>query len=181
MSSVSPHLLPCTGINIVANFVSPAFDFSNVDPQRITFRMGGMFAACAAVAIRCGGQAVPVKGVYSLPRARKQVVITPWNLYSSPEVIHYTLDSLSCFIGPVFGIMIADFYCVSGKVDIDSLFVMDPDAKYYYQGGYNCAAVMAIIPSVVIPGLLMYADAAPESSAIRVCLHTASRHQVRVP
>lgn len=98
-----------------------------------------------------------------------------------PEVIHYTLDSLSCFIGPVFGIMIADFYCVSGKVDIDSLFVMDPDAKYYYQGGYNCAAVMAIIPSVVIPGLLMYADAAPESSAIRVCLHTASRHQVRVP
>ena len=33
------------GINIVANFVSPAFDFSNCAPQKISFRMGGMIAA----------------------------------------------------------------------------------------------------------------------------------------
>ncbi len=28
---------PC-GINIVANFISPAFDFSNVSPQKISWR-----------------------------------------------------------------------------------------------------------------------------------------------
>ena len=32
------------GINIVANFVSPAFDFSNCSPQKISFRTGGMIA-----------------------------------------------------------------------------------------------------------------------------------------
>ena len=32
------------GINIVANFISPAFDFSNVNPQRISWRAGGMVA-----------------------------------------------------------------------------------------------------------------------------------------
>ena len=29
------------GINIVANFISPAFDFSNVNPKKISWRMGG--------------------------------------------------------------------------------------------------------------------------------------------
>eukprot|EP01041_Mallomonas_annulata_P022634 gene22634-42976_t len=33
------------GINIVANFVSPAFDFANVAPSKISWRAGGMIAA----------------------------------------------------------------------------------------------------------------------------------------
>jgi len=65
------------GINIVANFISPAFDFSNVSPQRISWRMGGMIAAVGSV------------------------LLTPWNLYGNPEVIHYTLETLGAFIGPL--------------------------------------------------------------------------------
>ena len=81
-------MIATIGINIVANFVSPAFDFSNVNPQKISWRMGGMIAAVGSV------------------------LLTPWNLYSSPEVIHYTLDTLGAFIGPLFGVLIADFYLV---------------------------------------------------------------------
>lgn len=73
------------GINIVANFVSPAFDFSNCSPQKISFRTGGMIAAVGSI------------------------LLTPWNLFNSPELIHYTLDVLGAFIGPLFGILIADF------------------------------------------------------------------------
>ena len=29
------------GINIVANFVSPAYDIANLAPQKINFKMGG--------------------------------------------------------------------------------------------------------------------------------------------
>jgi NCS1 family nucleobase:cation symporter-1 len=72
-------MIATIGINIVANFVSPAFDFSNVNPQKISWRMGGMIAAVGSV------------------------LITPWNLYSSPDVIHYTLDTLGAFIGPLYG------------------------------------------------------------------------------
>ena len=39
------------GINIVANFISPAFDFSNVSPQRISWRAGGMIAAVGSVLV----------------------------------------------------------------------------------------------------------------------------------
>ena len=35
------------------------------------------------------------------------VLITPWNLYNNPETIHYTLDTLGAFIGPLFGVLIA--------------------------------------------------------------------------
>jgi NCS1 family nucleobase:cation symporter-1 len=118
------------GINIVANFVSPAFDFSNVAPKLISWRAGGMIAAVGSI------------------------FITPWNLYNNPEVIHYTLDILGAFIGPLFGILIADFFLIKKqKVWVDDLYTMSPKGRYWYVGGYNPAAVAAIIPSAFVPAL----------------------------
>jgi nucleobase:cation symporter-1, NCS1 family len=42
-------IIATIGINIVANFVSPAFDFANVSPKHITFIRGGMIAAVGSV------------------------------------------------------------------------------------------------------------------------------------
>ena len=39
------------GINVVANFVSPAFDFSNVFPRQIDFKKGGYIAALIALVL----------------------------------------------------------------------------------------------------------------------------------
>src|SRR5882672_1740310 len=39
------------GINVVANFVSPAFDFSNVFPKKINFKRGGYIAAGIALVL----------------------------------------------------------------------------------------------------------------------------------
>jgi NCS1 family nucleobase:cation symporter-1 len=108
------------GINIVANFISPAFDFSNVSPQRISWRAGGMIAAVGSV------------------------LITPWNLYNNPDVIHYTLETLGAFIGPLFGVLIADYYLVrKQKVVVDDLFTMSPAGRYFYRNGYNPPAIIA--------------------------------------
>jgi NCS1 family nucleobase:cation symporter-1 len=115
------------GINIVANFISPAFDFSNVSPQRISWRAGGMIAAVGSV------------------------LITPWNLYNNPEVIHYTLETLGAFIGPLFGVLIADFYLIrKQKVAVDDLFTMDEGGKYWYTKGYNKVAVIATVVGAVL-------------------------------
>ncbi|MFC3898309.1 NCS1 family nucleobase:cation symporter-1 [Lentzea rhizosphaerae] len=115
------------GINIVANFISPAFDFSNVSPQKISWRAGGMIAAVGSV------------------------LITPWNLYNSPEVIHYTLEVLGAFIGPLFGVLIADYYLVrKQKVVVDDLFTMSPDGRYHYRKGYNPKAIAATVAGAVV-------------------------------
>jgi NCS1 family nucleobase:cation symporter-1 len=116
------------GINIVANFVSPAFDFSNVAPRYISWRMGGMIAAVGSV------------------------FLTPWNLYRSPEVIHYTLDILGSFIGPLFGVLIADFCLVQRqRIVVADLYTMRPTGRYWYTGGYNLKAVAALIPAALVP------------------------------
>jgi NCS1 family nucleobase:cation symporter-1 len=115
------------GINIVANFISPAFDFSNVSPQRISWRAGGMIAAVGSV------------------------LITPWNLYNNPDVIHYTLETLGAFIGPLFGVLISDFYLVrKQQVIVDDMFTMKPDGRYFYKKGYNPAAVIATAAGAVV-------------------------------
>ncbi|MFD0839871.1 NCS1 family nucleobase:cation symporter-1 [Williamsia serinedens] len=115
------------GINIVANFVSPAFDFSNVDPQRISWRAGGMIAAVGSV------------------------LITPWNLYNNPDVIHYTLETLGAFIGPLFGVLIADYYFVrKQRVDVDALFSMEEGKPYWYRNGVNPPAVVATFVGAII-------------------------------
>ncbi|AYG02820.1 NCS1 family nucleobase:cation symporter-1 [Gryllotalpicola protaetiae] len=125
------------GINIVANFVSPAFDFSNVSPKRISWRMGGMIAAVGSV------------------------LITPWNLYNSPSTINYTLNTLGAVIGPLFGVLLADFYLVhKQKVFTDDLFTLNPWGKYFYKKGFNPNAIIATaigaaigLPIVLVPAL----------------------------
>ncbi|MBZ5740066.1 NCS1 family nucleobase:cation symporter-1 [Nocardioides mangrovi] len=115
------------GINIVANFISPAFDFSHVNPQKISWRAGGMIAAVGSV------------------------LLTPWNWYDNPDAIFWTLGLLGALIGPLFGILIADFYLVRHqKVVVDDLFTMDEDGTYYYRKGYNMAAVQAVVVTGVI-------------------------------
>ena len=121
-------MIATVGINIVANFVSPAFDFSNVSPSKISWRMGGMIAAVGSI------------------------FITPWNLFNNPEVIHYTIDILGAFIGPLFGILIADYYFVKKQnIVVDDLYTLDSKGNYWYKNGYNYNAIYALIPSAIIP------------------------------
>jgi NCS1 family nucleobase:cation symporter-1 len=137
------------GINIVANFISPAFDFSNVSPQRISWRAGGMIAAVGSV------------------------LITPWNLYNNPDVIHYTLETLGAFIGPLFGVLICDYYLIRRRVVVvDDLFTMSPRGTYWYSKGVNPPAVIAtavgacvaMIPVLVPSSAVSWMDTAAQYS-----------------
>ncbi|WP_082712387.1 NCS1 family nucleobase:cation symporter-1 [Vibrio tritonius] len=130
------------GINIVANFVAPAFDFSHVSPQKISFKLGGMIAAVGSV------------------------LLTPWNLFNNPEVIHYTVDVLGALIGPLYGIIIVDYYLIKkGKIDVASLYTEAKEGLYWYQNGINMksvyaligAGLVAIVATFFVPVLANYA------------------------
>ncbi len=126
-------MIATVGINIVANFISPAFDFSNVSPQKISWRMGGMIAAVGSV------------------------LITPWNLYNNPTTIHYTLDILGCFIGPLYGVLIADYYLIKKqRVVVDDLYTLDPQGRYHYTRGYNPVAIGATALGAIVGVLIVF-------------------------
>jgi NCS1 family nucleobase:cation symporter-1 len=132
------------GVNIVANFVSPAYDLANVWPQKISFKVGGLISTVAAL------------------------LVTPWNLYSNPAVVNYFLGGLGAFLGPLFGVMVVDYYWVKrGRIDVAQLFSAREDGAYYYRKGVNPKALWAFVPTAAIAALLalapVFADVAAYS------------------
>ncbi|MGH3585687.1 MAG: NCS1 family nucleobase:cation symporter-1 [Pseudonocardia sp.] len=120
-------VLATIGVNIVANFVSPAFDLANVWPKRIDFTRGGSITALLAL------------------------VSMPWNLYSSPEIITYFLGALGALLGPFFGVMAVDFFLLRRqRVRIEHLYLPTPESDYYYRKGVNPYAVIAFAPAAVL-------------------------------
>ncbi|AXB45150.1 NCS1 family nucleobase:cation symporter-1 [Amycolatopsis albispora] len=132
------------GVNIVANFVSPAYDLANIWPRRISFKVGGMISAVAALCV------------------------LPWKLYSTPAVVNYFLGGLGAFLGPLFGIMIVDYYLIKrDKVDVSRLFDGSPDAPYHYRRGVNPVALWVFVPTAALSAVIalvpFFAPAAPYS------------------
>jgi NCS1 family nucleobase:cation symporter-1 len=85
------------------------------------------------------------------------VLLTPWNLYSSPEVIHYTLDTLGAFIGPLYGVLICDYYLIKKqRVVVDDLYTLRPDGTYHYTKGYNPYAIIATAVGAVLAMIVVF-------------------------
>ncbi|AZG47998.1 NCS1 family nucleobase:cation symporter-1 [Gordonia insulae] len=119
------------GINVVANFVSPAYDLANLWPSRINFTRGGLIAAVLAV------------------------LVTPWNLYSNPVVVNYFLGALAAFLGPLVAILLVDFYLIRRRsIDVDALFDAREGAPYVYRRGWNPRALIAFVPSAAACAVL---------------------------
>ncbi len=115
------------GINIVANFVSPAYDLANVAPKHIDFKRGGLITSVAAF------------------------FVMPWHLYNSPVAINIFLGSLGAVLGPLYGVMMADYYLIKREqVAVDDLFKAGPESAYWYQNGVNMTAVKAFVPSALV-------------------------------
>ncbi|GAB2943964.1 NCS1 family nucleobase:cation symporter-1 [Hymenobacter coalescens] len=128
--------------NIAANIVSPANDFANVAPQRISFTTGGY-----------------ITGVLGL-------LIFPWKLIADPSGYIFTwLVGYSALLGPIGGILIADYYLLRHQqLDVPDLYRYD--GRYGYRNGVNWQAMLAlglgILPNV--PGFLLAVGALPAGS-----------------
>jgi NCS1 family nucleobase:cation symporter-1 len=132
------------GINIVANFVSPCYDLANTFPKHIDFKRAGLITAVLAI------------------------LVTPWNIYNSPVAINYFLGGLGALLGPLFGIIVVDYYLVKrGRIDEDGLYREGAGTPYWYTGGVNRLAVgvfvVAAVVSVVVALVPAFGTIAPFS------------------
>jgi NCS1 family nucleobase:cation symporter-1 len=109
------------GINIVANFVSPAYDIANLYPEKINFRLGGLITSILSV------------------------LVCPWVFVGSAQAITLFVSIFGAVLGPMFGIMVADYFLVKKQmVVVEDLYSMSPAGSCYYDGGWNPKAVMAL-------------------------------------
>lgn len=134
-------LLATLNVNIGANVVSPANDFSNLWPRKISFRAGGV--------ITC------FLGIASMP----------WRLLANYKTfILGWLGGYAAFLGPVAGIMICDYFVIRRRVlHVDDLYLRG--GEYEYSAGFNWMAVVALalgagtaLVGLVVPSLRVLYD-----------------------
>ena len=109
------------GINIVANFVSPAYDIANLYPEKISFRTGGLIASILSV------------------------LVCPWIFVSSPQAITIFVGIFGAVLGPMYGIMVSDYYLVKRQqVVLRDLYTLSPAGSLHFDGGWNPRALWAL-------------------------------------
>jgi NCS1 family nucleobase:cation symporter-1 len=124
--------------NMAANVVSPSFDFSNLAPKYISFRMGGMITA--------------VIGVLSFP----------WLLLETAGAYIFTwLVGYGSLLGAIGAVMIADYWILRRR-QLSLADLYKHEGRYAYSGGWNWRAMVAVLVSVaiVLPGFIKAATTA---------------------
>jgi cytosine/uracil/thiamine/allantoin permease len=120
-------LVATLSTNIAANVISPANSFANLRPQSISFKMGGY-----------------ITGVIG-------IIILPWKLMG---VIVGFLLTYGAILGPVVGVLIADYFLVR-KQSLNLLDLYRDNGEYSYQGGFNLIALLCLVLGIapVLAGL----------------------------
>lgn len=109
------------GVNIAANVVSPANDFANLKPGKISFKTGGL-----------------ITGILG-------AVMLPWKLIADPNgYIFKWLLGYSGGLGSIAGVLVADYWFVRKKqLRLGDLYRRK--GVYAYAGGFNVAAILATL------------------------------------
>jgi NCS1 family nucleobase:cation symporter-1 len=125
-------LVDTVSVNLAANLVGPAYDFSALAPRHISYRTGGYITAGIAL------------------------VMMPWKILESTQGYIFTwLIGYSALLGPIAGVLIIDYYLIRRtELAVDQLY--RDDGIYGYRGGWNPAAIIAFVAGVLpnIPGFM---------------------------
>ncbi|PAU96602.1 NCS1 family nucleobase:cation symporter-1 [Paracoccus salipaludis] len=115
------------GINVVANFVSAAFDFSNAAPRAIDFKRGGLIAAGIAL------------------------VLYPWAPWETGATRF--VNFIGSTMGPIFGIMMVDYYLIRRtQLNVPDLY--REGGEFRFNGGFHGKAFVALFVGMVFSSIL---------------------------
>ncbi len=87
------------------------------------------------------------------------------------------LIGCSALLGPVGGIMLADYYLVRGwALDIDALYSRDEKKLYWYTNGFHLPAMVALVAGILpnVPGFLSMTGVVREVSLVFSVLYNNS-------
>jgi NCS1 family nucleobase:cation symporter-1 len=119
-------LMATLNVNVAANVVSPANDFSNLSPRHISFRIGGLITCFVGIAMQ------------------------PWKLMANyGSYIFGWLVGYSGFLGPIAGVLICDYFIVRKKILIvEDLY--QRNGLYEYRHGFNWQALAALAAGAAV-------------------------------
>ncbi|MEM9243321.1 MAG: cytosine permease [Pseudomonadota bacterium] len=115
--------LATAGINVVANFVPPVNDLSNLLPRYIDFKRGAIITGIAGL-----------------------IISLLWHeVISQIGLVHF-IGMLGALLAPAYGIIVADYFLVKKRyINLQMLYSGEKNGDYYYCHGWNWRALTAFV------------------------------------
>ena len=116
-------IIASASTNLIANFIPSQYTLINFAPSSLTLRSSSYIIAILGFVV----------GVF-------------WLTYLSQIGILSFIDTFGAFFGPLFGIMVADFYLIKkGKLQNKDIYSLERDGSYYYSGGWHVKGVYSLL------------------------------------
>jgi NCS1 family nucleobase:cation symporter-1 len=123
-------------VNIAANVVSPANDFANIAPKKISFRIGGLITGIVGI------------------------LMMPWKLIADPSgYIFKWLLGYSGGLGSIAGVLICDYWIIrKTKLDLADLYKRDGIYNYGNALATNWNAIIATLTGCFFAWIGVFVD-----------------------
>ena len=109
--------------NLVANFIPAQYTLTNLIPSNLSLKTSGLI--------------ISIFGF---------LVAIFWLTYLSQIGILSFIDTFGSFFGPLFGVVISDYYFIKkGKLDNKDIYSLENDGAYYYSGGWHIKGIYSLI------------------------------------
>jgi len=116
-------IIASASTNLIANFIPSQYTLINFDPSSFSFKSASYVIAIFGFII----------GVF-------------WLTFLSQVGVLSYIDTIGAFFGPLFGLMIADFYMIKkGKLENKDIYSLETSGTYYYSGGWHLKGVYSLI------------------------------------
>ena len=109
--------------NLVANFIPSQYSLINFYPKKLTLKSASYTISVVSFLI----------GIFWL------------TLLSQIGILSF-VDTFGSFFGPIFGLMIADYYLIKQKnISNKDIYSVETDSVYYFSNGWHIKAIYSIL------------------------------------
>jgi len=116
-------LFASTSTNLIANYIPSQNTLLNFFPQNLNLKSSGIIIIIFGSLI----------GIFWVP------------VLSQIGILSF-VDTIGAFFGPIFGIVIVDYYLIKkGKLNNKDIFSSIPNSSYYYSNGWHIKAIYSLI------------------------------------
>ncbi len=116
-------LFASASTNLIANYVPSQNTLLNFFPQSLNLKSSGIIILIFGFLV----------GIFWVP------------VLSQVGILSF-VDTIGAFFGPIFGIVIVDYYLIKkGKLNNKDIFSSIPNSSYYYSKGWHIKAIYSLI------------------------------------
>ena len=116
-------IIASASTNLIVNFIPSQYTLINFLPFSLSIKSAGLITSIFGFII----------GIF-------------WLTYLSQVGALSFIDTFGCFLGPLFGVMISDFYYVQNeKINNKDIYSLENNGVYYYSGGWHIKAIYSVI------------------------------------